>query len=248
MQSLSILVVIPARYASVRFPGKPLCMIAGKSMIRRVWERSRASDAGGRVIVATDDERIASEVRAFGGEFFMTASDIPSGTERVAAVARAVKADIYVNVQGDEPLLPPETIDRAVAPLAADPGIDIGTACVPLLDPRSAEDPNIVKVVRSAGGRALYFSRAPIPFRRDGEESEGTAFLKHIGIYCYRRDALRRFSALPVSPLERIEMLEQLRALEAGMRIHVADAAADSIAVDTPADAERVAALLRGKE
>lgn len=242
-----IAIIIPARFASTRFPGKPLADVAGKPMIRRVWEQCRLSRLAGAVIVATDDARIADAVSAFGGEAAMTPPDLASGSERAAHVARGLPAAIIVNVQGDEPLIAPETIDAAIAPLLEDESIDIGTVCRPFSDPSGLENPNLVKVVRDARGRALYFSRAPIPFQRDRNPSAPiplAAYRMHLGVYAFRRAALLRFAALPPSPLERMEALEQLRALENGMSIAVREVTADSIAVDTPADIARVLAAL----
>ena len=272
-----IIIVIPARWGSTRFPGKPLADIAGKSMIERVHARCAASARASRVIVATDDERIRSEVARFGGEAVMTPADLPSGTERMAWVARETEADIYVNVQGDEPLLPPATIDAAVDALIRNPEADIATACCPLTGDADIANPNIVKLVTDRAGFALYFSRAPIPHVRDSAgietpsggtaedasgsgdtadgdgrsaDGDGNAFArtgvykKHIGIYVFRRNALLRFAALDPTPLERLEKLEQLRALEHGMRIVVAEVETDSQAVDTPGDIEKVERLI----
>jgi 3-deoxy-manno-octulosonate cytidylyltransferase (CMP-KDO synthetase) len=242
-----ILTVIPARYASTRFPGKPLATIAGKSMIQRVWERCGETAQRTRVLIATDDERIRAEAQRFGAEVIMTPDDLRSGTERIAWVAERVEADIYVNVQGDEPLLPPATIDAALASLAAHPEADIATASCPLSDRQGISSPNTVKVVTDAAGFALYFSRAAIPHQRDAGNAIGQpgVYRKHVGLYVYRRRALLQFAALPPSALEQAEQLEQLRALEHGMRIAVAEVAADSQAVDVPEDIERVERLIR---
>ena len=242
-----ILTVIPARYASTRFPGKPLAMIAGKSMIQRVWERCGETAQRTRVLIATDDERIRAEAQRFDAEVIMTPDNLQSGTERIAWVAERVKADVYVNVQGDEPLLPPATIDAAIAALHAHPEADIATASCPLPDPQGISSPNTVKVVTDAAGFALYFSRAAIPHAREaGNGIAGTGvYRKHVGLYVYRRSALLQFASLPPSMLEQVEQLEQLRALEHGMRIAVAEVTADSQAVDVPEDIERVERLLR---
>jgi 3-deoxy-manno-octulosonate cytidylyltransferase (CMP-KDO synthetase) len=248
-------IVIPARYASTRFPGKPLAEIAGKSMIRRVWERCGAAEIGARVLVATDDQRIVEEVASFGGEAVFTPWDIASGSERMAWVAERSEGDVFINVQGDEPLMPPSTID-AVAEALRKSDADIATAACPLRDPAALSNPNVVKLVTDAEKNALYFSRACIPFDRDaatGNNADSNAFadggvyLKHIGIYAFRRDALKRFAALPAGRLEQLEKLEQLRALEHGMRIRVAIVPADSQAVDTPEDLAAVEALLNGQ-
>jgi 3-deoxy-manno-octulosonate cytidylyltransferase (CMP-KDO synthetase) len=238
-------IVIPARYASTRFPGKPLAEIAGQPMIRRVWDRCMAVPGIDGVYVATDDERIAACVRGFGGEAIMTSSDLASGTDRMAFVARMIDADLYVNVQGDEPCIPPALIAAAVTPLLLDRAIDIGTAATRLAEESDIASPAVVKVVRSNTGRALYFSRSAVPFRRD--DAASVAYLKHVGIYVFRKEALLRFSSLPESALERAERLEQLRALEHDMRVHVELVAYDSLAVDVPEDVQRVEdAIARG--
>jgi 3-deoxy-manno-octulosonate cytidylyltransferase (CMP-KDO synthetase) len=226
-----IIGVIPARFASVRFPGKPLSPLAGKPMVLHVWEAARAARRLSRVVVATDDERIASCVRSAGGEARMTSPGARSGTDRVAEVARALPADAYVNLQGDEPLMPGENVDRVVETLLAGESRAIATLAIPA-PPEAGADPNTVKVAAARDGRALYFSRSPIPFFRSGEPG----YRKHLGIYAYRADALAAVAALPPSPLERAESLEQLRWLEAGYTIWVGEAAGDSIGVDTPAD------------
>lgn len=244
----SVVLVIPARYASTRFPAKPLALIAGKTMIRRVYEQAKKSKYGARVIVATDHEEIAREVRSFGGECVMTSPDCASGSERVAEVAAAVHASLYVNVQGDEPLLPPTTIDAVVDALLVEPSRDIATAAIPISNPADAANPNVVKVIRAANGAALYFSRAAIPFVREGKSEETAVHLKHIGIYGYRRDALLRFASLAPSPLEVAEQLEQLRALEAGMKMFVALVEEDSIAVDVSDDVRKVESWIANRE
>jgi 3-deoxy-manno-octulosonate cytidylyltransferase (CMP-KDO synthetase) len=226
-----IIGVIPARFASVRFPGKPLSPLAGKPMVLHVWEAARAARRLGRVVVATDDERIASCVRDAGGEARMTSPDARSGTDRVAEVARSLPADVYVNLQGDEPLMPGENVDRVVETLLAGGDRAIATLAIPA-PKETATDPNVVKVALARDGRALYFSRSAIPYFRGGEPE----YRKHLGIYAYRAGALADIAALPPSPLERAESLEQLRWLEAGYTIWVGEAAGDSIGVDTPAD------------
>ncbi len=223
--------VIPARFASVRFPGKPLAPLAGKPLVLHVWEAARAARWLDRVVVATEDARIADCVRAAGAEAMMTSASASSGTDRVAEVARHMPADVYVNLQGDEPLMPAENIDRAVATLIGAAGRELATLAYPAA-PGAASDPNTVKVVAAADGRALYFSRAPIPYHRQGTPS----YRKHLGIYAYRAATLAAVAALPPSPLERAESLEQLRWLEAGYTIWVGEAAGDSIGVDTPED------------
>jgi len=247
--SADALGVVPARYGSTRFPGKPLVALAGKPMVQHVWERAREARRLDAVVVATDDDRIRRVVEQFGGEAMMTSRDHATGTDRLAEVARARRASIYVNIQGDEPLLDPADLDVLVGGMAADPGLGMGTLAVPLEDPRAAQDPNIVKVVCDATGRALYFSRAPIPWRRDpaaaprggpGAPGSGSGFLRHIGLYAYRRDFLLEFAGWPPSPLEETEGLEQLRALERGCAIRVFPARGRYLAVDTPEDRIRV--------
>ncbi len=243
---MTVLAVIPARYASVRFPGKPLVEIDGKPMIRRVWERVCKAQAIDRVIVATDDERIAEAVRAFGGEVRMTASDHPSGTDRVWEVARELpEYELVMNVQGDEPFLNPASLDLAVRTLQNQPAADIMTLVCPLdlaTEEGMAhyEDPNVVKTVLGRSGQAFYFSRASIPCFRDGAGDDAQAY-RHLGLYLFRRDALARFTALPPSPLEKTEKLEQLRALENGLTIYAGIISEAPVGIDTPADLERLA-------
>jgi len=199
------------------------------------------------VLIATDDDRIAAEARRFGARVYMTRSDHVSGTDRVAEVASAFEnAELVVNIQGDEPLIDPAAIDAAVLPLTEEPAIPMGTLCKQIEDPRETGDPNVVKVVTDRFGNAVYFSRSPIPFHRDAVDREGEAVthFKHIGLYVYRRDFLLRYPDLPAGPLERAEKLEQLRALENGFRIRVVETDYESIGVDTPADLERVRALM----
>jgi 3-deoxy-manno-octulosonate cytidylyltransferase (CMP-KDO synthetase) len=237
---MKIVGVIPARYASVRFPGKPLASLAGKPMVVRVWEAARSAGRIDRVVVATDDERIATVVREAGGEAVLTSPDAASGTDRLAEAARQIPADIYVNIQGDEPLMSPSNIDVAVETLLADPRREIATLALSI-HPSDAADPNVVKAAVAADGRALYFSRAPIPYARNGKP----AYRKHLGIYGYRAATLQRLAALSPSPLERMESLEQLRWLEAGYTIWVGEATDDSIGVDTPEDLRRAELLFR---
>lgn len=237
---MQIVGLIPSRYASVRFPAKSLALIAGKPMVLHVLEAALAAKRLDRVAVATDDERIAGVVRSAGGEAVMTSPSAASGTDRLAEAARAVPGDVYVNVQGDEPLMDPRNIDRAVAALLEAPGREIASVWVPL-DAAEASDPNAVKVAVAADGRALYFSRAPIPFPRGA----APAYRKHLGLYAYRASTLQRIAALAPSTLEKSESLEQLRWLEAGYSIWMAEAAADSIGVDTPEDLARAEMWMR---
>lgn len=239
-----ILGVLPSRWGSTRFPGKPLHPIAGKPLIQHVWERCKACSGLDEILVATDDERILAAVEAFGGRAVMTSPDHPTGTDRIAEAVRAVpQATHLVNIQGDEPLIDPALIDELAAAISAPGGPDMATAANPLdpSDPAVA-DPNVVKVVTALDGRALYFSRSPLPFFRNAVE--GLPVLRHKGIYAYRRDFLERFVTWPPSPLERAESLEQLRALENGASIHVIVTSDTSPGVDTPEQALEVERLL----
>jgi 3-deoxy-manno-octulosonate cytidylyltransferase (CMP-KDO synthetase) len=239
----SVLAIIPARFQSTRLPGKALVDIGGKPMIEHVYRRASAATLVDAVVVATDDARIAATVANFGGTPIMTAETHLSGTDRLAEVAAAVPCDLIVNVQGDEPLLDPAVIDAAIAPLQRDPSIAIGTAARPLRDAGELTNPNMVKVVCDHRGRALYFSRAPIPHGRD--ESALSVARIHIGLYVYRRAALLRIAQLPPGRLERLEALEQLRALEHGMGIHVVETNYQSAEVNTAEDLERVRQIVR---
>ncbi len=240
---MRVTIVIPARYASTRFPGKPLADIAGKPMIRWVWEGARTSALATRVVVATDDERIAAAVRAFGGEVVLTSPDHPSGTDRIAEVARADESEIFVNVQGDEPLMRGDVIDAVVGPLLADPRLPMSTASRAFEAGEDPRDPNLVKVVTGTNGDALYFSRSPIPFERE-PGAEPYPYRLHLGIYGYRRDFLLGLARLAPTALEQAEKLEQLRVLEHGHRIRVVPVRFRSIGVDRPEDIARVAPLL----
>jgi 3-deoxy-manno-octulosonate cytidylyltransferase (CMP-KDO synthetase) len=239
---MSFRVVIPARFDSSRLPGKALLPLAGKPMLQWVHERARACGAA-EVCIATDDERIAVAARAFGADVVMTARTHVSGTDRIAEVAmsrRWAEDDIVVNVQGDEPLIPPVVIDQVAKLLATHARADIGTLAVKLDAVADLNDPNVVKVACDAGGRALYFSRAPIPFNRDAPSTLTPAALRHVGIYSYRVSALRKLAGLSPTRLELIEKLEQLRALENGLEIRVALAVERPLAdVNTAADLER---------
>jgi len=244
-----IVAVIPARYASQRLPGKPLAEINGRPMIRHVYERVAQARTVGRVLVATDDERIAAAVRAFGGEAVMTPAELPSGTDRVAYVARTLAdAEIVVNVQGDEPLIPAAMIDEAIRPLEADPAIVCGTLVREIATDAELQNPAMVKVVRTLQGDALYFSRSPIPFAREtapGQRLRTHTYYRHIGLYVFRRTFLLALAAMPPTPLEVAEKLEQNRILEHGYRIRATVTTFDSIAVDTPEDLERVRRMVR---
>ncbi|HXJ18144.1 MAG TPA: 3-deoxy-manno-octulosonate cytidylyltransferase [Candidatus Polarisedimenticolia bacterium] len=241
----TVLAVIPARHASSRLPGKPLVPIAGRPMIQRVVERVRRAQLVSRVVVATDEAVIKDAVEAFGGEAILTRRDHHTGSDRVAEVAVHLRADIYVNAQGDEPLIDPGTVDAVVAAMLEDDSVQVATPCTPIAHADDIMDPNIVKVVRDFDGNALYFSRAPVPWVRDTGTSVAARHLKHLGLYAFRRDALVEFPTLPPGELERIEQLEQLRWLENGFRIRVVETAYDAVSVDVPADVERVEKLLR---
>jgi 3-deoxy-manno-octulosonate cytidylyltransferase (CMP-KDO synthetase) len=245
MNSARVVVVIPARYGSTRLPGKPLVSLAGKPMIQRVYERARMAHRVDRVIVATDDERIVKAVETFGGEARMTRADHRTGTERVAEVAAHVEGGVFVNVQGDEPLLDPVAVDTAVAALLEEPAAFISTVATPIKTPADIMDPNVVKTVLDFDGNALYFSRAPIPWVRDTASKVQVRHLKHLGLYVFQRDALLEFPTLPQGDLERIEQLEQLRWLENGWKIRVAEVEHDAVSVDVTEDVARVERLLQ---
>ncbi len=243
--------IIPARHRSTRLPGKALADIAGRPMVWHVAERARRARGVARVIVATDDERIRDAVTLAGVEVAMTSPDHPSGTDRVAEVARGLDADVLLNVQGDLPLLDPGMLEGLAARMAEDPALPMATVAVPLHDEEEWRSPHVVKVVTDAGGRAVYFSRSPVPFDRDGVRNPAEPFgWRHVGMYAYRRDVLLRLAALPPSPLERREALEQLRALEHGIAIGVVSwrCTAPLIEVDTPADLERARAAMAAGE
>ncbi len=238
--------IIPARYASTRFPGKPLALIAGKPLIQRVVEQCQKAKSLGEVIVATDDARIADAAKRFC-RVEMTRPEHPSGTDRIAEVAARCECDAVVNVQGDEPLIDPAVIDAVAGALA---GSEMSTAATPVKNPAEFDSPNVVKVVVNATGHALYFSRRTIPYLREaasGSVSEQLAafpFLKHLGIYGYRRGTLLRLVQFPVSPLENAEKLEQLRALENGIEIAVVKVDYDSVSVDAPEDVAKVETII----
>jgi len=243
---VKIVGIIPARYASTRFPGKPLALIAGKPLIQRVVEQCRKAKSLSEVIVATDDARVADMARAFC-RVEMTRADHPSGTDRIAEVAAQCECDAVVNIQGDEPLIDPAVID-AVAQALADS--EMSSAATLVRNPDDYDNPNVVKVVANAAGRALYFSRRTIPYLREAasrpanEQLAAFPFLQHLGIYGYRRETLLRLVKFPMSALENAEKLEQLRALENGIAIAIVNVDYDSVGVDVPADVARVEALL----
>jgi len=248
MSLAKVVVVIPARYGSTRLPGKPLVLLAGKPMIQRVYERAKLTKQANQVIVATDDERIVKAVEAFGGEARMTRADHRTGTERVAEVAAHVEGDIFVNVQGDEPLLDPGAVDTAVSALLEEPIASISTVATPIKTPGDIMDPNVVKTVLDFDGNALYFSRAPIPWVRDTAGKMLVRHLKHLGLYVFQREALLEYATLPQGELERIEQLEQLRWMENGWKIRVAEVEHDAVSVDVPEDVARVEKLLKEQQ
>jgi 3-deoxy-manno-octulosonate cytidylyltransferase (CMP-KDO synthetase) len=234
--------VIPARYAASRFPGKPLARVAGVALVQRVWEGARSAKSVERVVVATDDERIAAACRAFGADVAMTRADHPTGTDRIAEVAAGLDADVVVNVQGDEPLIEGFVIDAAVELLAGDPSLPMATVVHPA-EPGAQGDPNRVKVVLDRRGRALYFSRSPLPYVRDVAPPQ---IWQHVGLYAYRRSFLLELVRMAPTALERAESLEQLRALENGHPVGVAIVEGwRSVPVDVPEDVARVEAVLR---
>ena len=239
---MKAIAVIPARYASTRLPGKPLLDICGKPLIQHVWETVSRARGLDEVVVATDDARIAHAVQAFGGKVCMTSPDCRSGSDRVREVAASLAADVYVNVQGDEPLLEASAIERLRDVFTEDASVQVATLCSRISE-EQARSPHQVKVIRDHAGNALYFSRAPLPFVR--ESGESTEFLGHVGIYAYRADALRGFASLPFSPLEQAEKLEQLRFLQAGIPVCVLEVPPMGVGVDTPEDLERVRAVVR---
>lgn len=254
------LAVLPSRFQASRFPGKPLATIAGKPMIQWVFEAASQAEGVDRVVVATDDTRIAAAVQSFGGQAVMTAAALPSGTDRTAAALAALGEffDCVLNLQGDEPAMHPETIAAVVALMRSQPELPMGTAACPFASPDELFNPNAVKVVVDDRRRALYFSRSPIPYLRSSSVFEPdfrpwmapgqlAHFKRHLGIYAYRPDTLHAFTRLPPHPLEQLEMLEQLRALAAGIPIGVADTPHLSLGVDTPGDVAPVEALLRAR-
>ena len=238
---MKVLCVIPARYASTRLPGKPLSMIAGKPMIQHVYERACQAQLPNEVVVATDNELVEKAVLDFGGKAVMTSPDHPSGTDRLAEVALMYPdIDVIVNVQGDEPMIPPEVIDRLAEAFNGDADLNMATMKV-VMDEDDYENPAAVKVVTDQQGYALYFSRSLMPYPRN--KPEGFKVFKHVGIYAYRRNFLLKYAALAPTPLEKAESLEQLRALENGYKIKVLESDFQGIGVDTPEDLAAVNAL-----
>jgi 3-deoxy-manno-octulosonate cytidylyltransferase (CMP-KDO synthetase) len=251
-QSETAVAIIPARFSSARLPGKPLVDLGGKPMIQRVYEQVKKATRVHRIIVATDDKRIAEAVSHFGGEVVMTRPDVCTGTDRTAIVARSLAdTDIIVNVQGDEPLIPPQMVDEAVTLLAVDPKALVGTLVQKISLPDDLNNPSIVKVVLDKDGYACYFSRAPIPYPRDGTGSEIlkiNVWYGHIGIYVFRKDFLAQFHSWDQSKLEKVEKLEQLRIIENGYKIKTAVTDYRSISVDTSEDVERVRVIIKKQE
>jgi 3-deoxy-manno-octulosonate cytidylyltransferase (CMP-KDO synthetase) len=234
--------VIPARYASTRFPGKVLADLCGKPMIQHVWEKAAAAKVD-EVLIAADDEKVIQAVKDFGGNAVMTSPDHPSGTDRIYEAIAATDAEIIINVQGDEPLIPVAVINQLIDKMQSDPSLEMGTVAVPRPRAEIENDPNKVKAVFGDNGMALYFSRSMVPHLREGG-NDTTVYL-HWGIYAYRRDILQRFISLPEGRLEQCEKLEQLRALENGISIFVLTSNLESIGVDTPEDLEHAAAKLQ---
>lgn len=242
---MKVTAIIPSRYESKRFPGKALADIKGKTMIQRVYEQAQKSDLVNSVYVATDSDAIQTSIQEMGGNVVMTSENCSSGTDRVAEAARTLKLgddDIIVNIQGDQPLLPPECLNDLVQPFFTRPGLTMATLAHVLTDENEINDPNNVKVIIDGDGFAIYFSRARIPFNRDN--SKTVHYYKHIGIYAYSNSFLQEFTNLPYSILEHIEKLEQLRVIESGNKIRVTVTEHDSPSVDDPADIKKIVPLL----
>ena len=237
--------VIPARWGSTRFEGKVLADLLGKPVIQHVWENARRASTLDDLIVATDEEKVKEEVERFGGKAVLTSKEHKTGTDRLREVVNPIDAKVVVNIQADEPLLHPSMIDDIVRPLLEDKGISMTTLKKKITDPEDLRNPNVVKVVTDKNGYALYFSRSPIPFPRF---HDGVVFYKHIGIYGFTKEFLFTFTTLPVSALENIEGLEQLRVLENGYKIKVAETQFDTIGIDTPEDLERAKEVLMSRE
>jgi len=238
---MKTLIVVPSRYGSTRFPAKVLAKLDGKPIVQWCWEAARAAGAGD-VLIATEDRRVADAVKAFGGEAVLTSDQCQSGTDRVFEAAKDKKADLIINVQGDQPLIKAETIKGVIEVLVKNPDADISTAVMRLDDEQRLRNPNVVKAAMAESGRCLYFSRSPIPYPRNPATARTW---EHLGIYGYRRATLDRFVSLPPSPLELTESLEQLRALEAGMTIFACVVSDVPVAIDTPEDLSRAETFLR---
>jgi 3-deoxy-manno-octulosonate cytidylyltransferase (CMP-KDO synthetase) len=241
-------IVIPARYAAKRLPGKPLLRSTGKYLVQHVYERACQARRANDVVIATDDPRIVAAVESFGGKVVMTRREHPSGTDRVAEVAQSVACDVVINLQGDEPLIDPAALDLLVDLLERDPNAEMATLAAPITSREQWQDPNCVKLLRDRRGRAMIFSRSPIPHVRDGEpdfRADPPALLQHLGLYAYRRPALFRLAMEPPDPIEKLEKLEQLRALALGYRIAVGVVKHAARGVDTQEDYERFVADYR---
>ncbi|NOS86356.1 MAG: 3-deoxy-manno-octulosonate cytidylyltransferase [Ignavibacteria bacterium] len=243
-KELIIIGVIPARYGSTRLPAKALAMIHGKPMIQHVYERCLKSKLLSEVLVATDDKRIFDAVINFGGNAAMTSKSHKSGTDRIGEAVKNINCDIVVNIQGDEPMIAPGNVDKAIAPLFNDKSINVSTLCFKISDKKEINNPNVVKVVMDSNSNALYFSRSVIPFNRDNTKAK---YFKHIGLYVYRKDYLMKLIKLKPSRLELTEKLEQLRILESGEKIRVIKTNTDSHSVDTPADLWKIRNIITGK-
>jgi 3-deoxy-manno-octulosonate cytidylyltransferase (CMP-KDO synthetase) len=244
-QQAKVLAVIPARYASTRFPGKIIAQLAGKPLVHHTYTQTCKAELVTEALIAADDEKVVEALRPYGDPVVMTRPDHPSGTDRIAEVAEQTNADIIVNVQGDEPLIDPRTIDAAIQPLLEQPDVCMSTAKHQIKDWKQIADPNVVKVICDTRGLALYFSRSPIPYIRDAADRTETpdCYWQHIGLYVYRRDFLLRYAKMAQTPLEKLEKLEQLRVLENGFKIAVVETKHRSIGVDTPEDLENVRSL-----
>ncbi len=245
---MATVVVIPARYGSTRFPGKPLCQLAGRTMIEWVCRRAARAQGVDQVIVATDDDRIMAEVARFGGRAVLTTGRYTTGSDRVAAAVKDMgldPEDLVINLQGDQPLFNPLSLDQVIEPLKNDPDLVMSTLVYPVTDPGTVKNPNNVKTVLDLAGNALYFSRSPVPFGRDEAPDR---YYKHLGIYAFRKGFLEKFTALPPGRLEQIEKLEQLRALEHGYPIRCVITEYDSPEIDAPADADRVSRMIEDED
>ncbi len=245
-----ILAVIPARFASTRYPGKIIAPLAGKPLVLHAYERALEAELVSEAVIATDDERVVEALQPYGARVMMTRTDHACGTDRIAEVAAREEAPIIVNLQGDEPLMDPRTVDAAVRPLLEDETLVMSTARRRIEDPEEVDNPNVVKVVCDASGKALYFSRLPIPCVRDEVDRQANprCHWQHLGLYVYRRDFLLQYSQMEQTPLELLEKLEQLRVLERGYRIAVIDTDYEAVGVDTPEDMARVRAILEPSE
>lgn len=240
--------VIPARWGSTRFPGKSLAILGGKPVIQRVYERVSAARSLDVVVVATDDDRIRKAVELFGGRFVMTRSDHPSGTDRVAEAVSGIDADIVINIQGDEPFIEPAVIDDLATAMETEPGWDMGTAAVPIDRAEDLKDPSVVKVVWGQDHQAIYFSRSVIPFDRDREyHFSDCVYWRHVGIYAYRKAFLQKLVTAPQCLAEKVEKLEQLRALHIGARMKIIETVHVGVGIDTPADLARAEQLMKSE-